>query len=268
MSSYSFLINLGSNISSSVEVSNFIPNRKEVARDKIKIKFGVYTQALESCVWQKLDEVYFENNNNINLNSIYYELSSGQLAVVIPVSLNYKLDNNLDSLPEPYNRHVDGSPVEDRMRLSFRLNELSSSYQGDFPYMMSKARGTFIAFDPLVRAQHDNVRSKLVLVNIHSNRLHEKNIFHLFMANLRDKKVISCDQYRHNSVAILDIDRTKRQDLFFYSKETLGLPIFISYDEQVNSLLSVEHTNPPSELFFNDQINQQKHLKTNWFSKC
>ena len=70
--------------------------------------------------------------------------------------------------------------------------------------------------------------------------------------------------YVHNSACIIDINSSNSEELCFYSKNSLGIPIFISYDD--NGFLSVEHNHPPSEFFFHNKIKGQQILKNKWFS--
>ena len=69
-------------------------------------------------------------------------------------------------------------------------------------------------------------------------------------------------KYVHNSACIVDIRPNSNTELCFYSKDTLGIPIFISYNNL--GYLSVEHTHPPAELFWRNKIKGQQLLKQSW----
>jgi hypothetical protein len=147
MSDYLFIVNVGDNIVNSVHVSKFVPNRRAKSSEYINFKIGVYTQTKNSVNWEKIDEVGFDGDNNIQLKSSDYNLEIGQLAVVIPCEIGFELKESLRVLPKPLSRKVDFAPVSERATISFERGKAVSSYQGDFPYQMSKVKGTFLAFD-------------------------------------------------------------------------------------------------------------------------
>ena len=118
MSNYLFLVNVGDDIVSSVNISKFISNRRASSSEAINFKLGVYTQTKYSINWKKLDEVYFDGLNNIQLKSSDYNLEIGELAVVIPCSINLELKDNLRKLPKPLIRKVDSSLVSERAAIS------------------------------------------------------------------------------------------------------------------------------------------------------
>ena len=268
MSDYLFIVNVGDNIISSVHISKFVPNRRAKSPKYIDFKVGVYTQTKANVNWEKIDEASFNGENNIKLSSSDYNLEIGQLAVVIPCEIGFELKESLRVLPKPLSRKVDFSPVSERATISFERGKAVSSYQGDFPYQMSKVKGTFLAFDALAFNSHKGINNKLILINIFSQELTEKKQFSLHMINSITKENIKKQAYIHNSAAIMNFDCNKDLSYIFYSKDTLGIPIFISYHEDLDSNLSVEHSHPPSEYFFGESkfIGQQE-LKTNWLSK-
>ena len=268
MSDYLFIVNVSDNIVNSVHISKFVPNRRSKSSEYINFKVGVYTQTKANVNWEKIDEVNFNGDNNIQLKSTDYNLEIGQLAVVIPCEIGFELKESLRVLPKPITRKVDSSPVSERATISFQRGKTVSSYQGEFPYQMSKVKGTFVAFDALAFNSQKGVINKLILINIFSQELSEKKQFTLHMANSMTKENIKKQTYTHNSAAIMNFDCNKDFSYIFYSKDTLGVPIFISYHEDLDSNLSVEHSHPPSEYFFGESkfIGQQE-LKTNWLSK-
>ncbi len=265
MSDYVFLANVGKDITSSACLSSFIPNRRSKSISKVDYKVGIYTQSIQSLKWKKLDEIEFKGLNNITIKSTDYDLLVGELVVVVPVGISEQLGDNLDELPKPLSRKVDLSVVSDRGAISFQKGDAFSSYQGDFPFNMSQVKGTFLAFDALTRGNDKDVKSKLIFVNIHSRPIVEKKLFKLCIFDIKTNKMIVCKDYTHNSACIIDIDTSNRSDLIFYSKDTLGIPIFMSYDD--NEYLSVEHTHPPSQYFFYNEFKGQQILKKNWLEK-
>ena len=169
MSDYLFIVNVSDNIVNSVHISKFVPNRRSKSSEYINFKVGVYTQTKANVNWEKIDEVNFNGDNNIQLRSTDYNLEIGQLAVVIPCEIGFELKESLRVLPKPITRKVDSSPVSEMATISFQRGKTVSSYQGEFPYQMSKVKGTFVAFDALAFNSQKGVINKLILINIFSH---------------------------------------------------------------------------------------------------
>jgi len=265
LSEYFFLTNVGNEIINTINLSKFTSNRLSSLNKEIRFKVGVYIQKHDDIKWQKIDEVGFNNTNNIKLCSTDYRLALGQLAVIIPSNIEMVLNDFYDVLPSPLSRKIDFSPVAERAAIYFEKGKAFSSYQGEFPHQMSCFKGSFLTFDPLMKSQNSSIKTKMILINIHTKKLNKKEIFTLNMANSLSNKIILSKDYVHNSACIVDIQSFNDEELCFYSKDTLGIPIFISYDE--DRYLSVEHNHPPSEYFYNNKIDGQKILKHNWLSK-
>ena len=128
MSDYLFIVNVGDNIVSSVHISKFVPNRRAKSSEFINFKVGVYTQTKANVNWEKIDEVSFNGENNIQLSSSDYNLEIGQLAVVIPCEIGFELKESLRVLPKPISRKIDSSPVSERATISFERGKAVSSY--------------------------------------------------------------------------------------------------------------------------------------------
>ena len=265
MSDYLFLANVGDEIVNSVYLSKFIPNRMSQSKAKVTYKVGVYTQNFESINWKKIDEIEFNTNNNIILNSNDYALYVGQLAVIIPVDISVDLRDEYVILPKPLSRKIDLSPVNERATISFIKANAFSSYQGEFPYQMSRIKGTFLAFDSLMKDKNKAIKTKIVFINIYSDKLTEKKSFNLNVANINTNEKIINRKYVHNSASIINMKAIEGTEICFYSKDTLGIPIFISYDD--TDYLSVEHTHPPAEYFWNNKFKGQQILKKHWLSR-
>jgi hypothetical protein len=262
MSDYLFLANIGEGIINSIHLSNFVINRRIESMDKIYYKLGVYTQKFNSTVWEKIDEIEFVETNVV-ISSNDYKLDVGQLAVIIPCSMDFDLHTKYRELPKPISRSVDSAPNFGRSTVMFTKGESFSSYQGEFPFQISKVKGTFLAFDSLINKK-SSVINKIVFINIHSKALNEKIEYEFKVADSNSKELLDKAVYFQNSALILNVSENAR-DLVFYSKDTLGMPIFVSHTD--SEILSVEHTHPPSEFFWNNQIKGQQLMKRNWFSE-
>ena len=63
MSEYNFLLNIGDDIINEVTLTRLIQNRRSSADIYFDFKVGVYTQKFESNLWEKLDEINFNDNS-------------------------------------------------------------------------------------------------------------------------------------------------------------------------------------------------------------
>jgi len=259
MSEYFFLTNVGSDIKNIVEITSSQSNVVGTKKTSINFKIGIYKQGFEDNYWVKLDERYV-NEDFVRLCSDEYPINLGELAVLVMVANDENLEDVYEELPEPISRKIVDTKVNDRASVIFCNKENCSSYQGEFPYLMSKIKGTFLSFDPLVQFGNE-VQNKLFFVNIYSKKIKHKKKYSLCMAENKSKKILNCINYYQNSVAIMDI---KKQDneVIFYSKDTLGIPIFLSFNDK--GFISVEHTHPPSEFFWKEKLRGQGFLKSNW----
>jgi len=264
MSDYIFLVNVGSDIVNSVCLTSLVPNRRKSSCSETNFKVGLYSQKFDSIYWEKLDEVEF-TDKNIVLNSSDYNLDVGQLVVVVPCAVDFLLLDQYDELPKPISRKSDMSPVNARASVYFYKNKSFSSFQGEYPYQMSKVKGSFLAFDSLMQDTNKDINTRVVFINLYSQKLSLKQKFHLNIANSYSKEKVGSIIYVHNSAGIIDIPVNDDMELCIYSKDTLGIPIFISHNNL--GYLSVEHSHPPSELFLKNKSKGQLLLKQNWLNQ-
>jgi len=262
LSDYLFLTKVDEKIENIIYLSQLIPNRQKNDLSCTCFKVGIYLQKFNSLVWHLIDEIFF-SNDDIFINSSDYDINIGELLVVVPVYESTKLDKECVELPKPISRKVDNSPVNERGEIRFKLNETSSSYLGEFPHIMSTIKGTFLSFDPLIQSA-DGIKNKLIFINIHSKKISKKEPLKFYIAHSKSKKIIDCYDYYLNSALIIDIDQDS-EELCFFSRVSLGIPIFISYNS--NQIISVEHTHPPAEMFWEKKFLGQKILKSNWLER-
>ncbi len=265
MSDYLFLVKVNEDISSSVTLTRFVPNCLSSSNQMVDYKVGLYTQEKNRTNWKKLDEIFFENNN-LSISSSDYNLAVGQIAVVVPCFLDFELNDNLEVLPKPISRKRDRAPINERASIIFSMNDEVSSYQGEFPYQMSCiTKGSMLSFSSLMALQDKRIKTTCVFINIFSQKITKKKKFNLFIADADTKEKVLCKEYFNNSACIIDIEGDENKDYVFYSKDTVGIPIYLSYTESDKNELTVEHTHPPTELFWGEnKSKQQAVIKSNW----
>ena len=71
-----------------------------------------------------------------------------------------------------------------------------------------------------------------------------KKSFHIYLVDIKTKEILFKDTCYTNSTNIIDLKNIKNSNnCCFYSDGFLGIPIFISYDNQIG--ISMEHSHPP-----------------------
>ncbi len=252
---YQFLIGVGDGITSQVVLTKFITNRCNTVPLSIEQKVGVYTQENQSTEWHKVDEKSFGPSSFLTFDSEDYGLDVGQIAVVVPVAPDAKLDPVSKTLPKPISRKVDPAPASERGAIRFIKGNSQSSYQGEYPYQMSdRSGGTLLSFGPLFLGQPSEAHTKILLLNMHSGELSDKKEFQAHLASVSTKNILQTCDYTYNSAAVFHIEHSLiSEELVLFSHHTAGIPIYVTYEPNVKDpLLSVEHTHPPTDYFWDD----------------
>jgi hypothetical protein len=142
-----------------------------------------------------------------------------------------------------YNDYTDTTP---EFRASLILtNEKNgfSSYQSEYPYSMVNRKGSLITSASIL-SNYKAVRNIIFIKNIYYKP--EKIKFPLYLVDLKLGTIIKHYNLLTNTTQAIDIDvDLNNNNLYFVSKNYLGIPIFLSEDE--TGQLSFEHTHPPHE---------------------
>ena len=142
-----------------------------------------------------------------------------------------------------YNNFTDTTP-EFRANLSV-TNEKNgfSSYQSEYPYSMLNRKGSLITSSSIL-SNNNAVRNIIFIKNIYFKP--EKIKFPLYVVDRKLKTILKHYILFTNSTNSIEIDfDLGNKNLYFVSKDYLGVPIYLS--EGGNGQLSFEHTHPPIE---------------------
>jgi hypothetical protein len=270
MSDYQFLIGVSDEITSELTLSNVVHNQCDTVPSSIEYKVGVYTQDSLSTEWVKVDERIFGGSTFLSFYSKDYNLNDGEIAVVVPVPIGTNLNQHTNTLPLPISRKLDRSHVNERGMIRFVRDGNQSSYQGEYPHQMSsRTKGSMISFGTLLSGQPNFTHTKIVLINICSSPLSKKEKFKCHLSSVSTTKTLQVHDYTHNSCAIFEVDHSLiSEELVLSSHSTNGIPIFISYNPGIKgSMISVEHSHPPSEYFFGNPDVGLRVFKKTWLPK-
>ena len=126
-----------------------------------------------------------------------------------------------------------------------KKNYGSSSYQSDYPNSMVNKNGSIVS--PLkTLLNKDACINKIFFINLYYKPVVNK--FRYYLVNYKLKKVIYSDEICTNAINEININKDHiKNDIFFVTKNYIGIPIFFS--DQMGHL-SLEHTHPPHEYIF------------------
>jgi hypothetical protein len=189
---------------------------------------------------------YFLNNENISNNEVYF-LADDKI---------YK--NFDDAKLENFNSYTDTKPSF-RANLNIYINNGGfSSYQSEYPYSMIKKRGSIISSVSSL-ANTDAEKNYIIIKNIFEKPIEE--IFKAYLVNYRTKKIEETYEIKTNNTNCIEINKKLiKPEIFFTTKEYLGIPIYASLK---NNYLSFEHTHPPHEYI----LSKNKFVKVNELKK-
>jgi hypothetical protein len=173
-----------------------------------------------------------------------------------------KVANTLDQLI--ISDHMDTSPIW-RSNIQLCSATTRTGYQGEYPKeMLFVKKGTMVSIGPLVQ-KDENIKTKMIFIIMRRNPKVEAH--KITLATLKTRRVLSEETVFSNRSTVIDLselDHDPTDPLCVFSKETTGIPLFLSHDLEF-SQLSFEHNLPATEMlvFGNRRLCQEK-MKTWW----
>tara|TARA_B100000029_G_C17586352_1_gene961235 strand:+ start:1328 stop:2104 length:777 start_codon:yes stop_codon:yes gene_type:complete len=132
-----------------------------------------------------------------------------------------------------------------------------SSYQSEYPFSMTTKQGSILSSTSSL-TNKDSEKNILFFVNIFAKPVKEK--FSIYFVNYEKKEIVSKREAITNEVNFYRLEKEEiDKDIFLYSQNFLGIPIFLS---EKNCHISMEHTHPPHEyVHSNDRFTLINNLK-------
>ena len=121
-----------------------------------------------------------------------------------------------------------------------------SSYQAEYPFKMTKAKGSVItSISSVTNINAD--KNYIFFKNIFELPIHEK--FKIFIVDLKEKKIKTIFEAKTNYSNIFELKKEYiLPEMFLVTDKYIGIPIYIS---EKDGHLSMEHTNPPISSILN-----------------
>ena len=196
------------------------------------------------------------------------DVEDHEMVVAVPKKLNI-FQEIYNNIPEPDSLKIDNSIIAQRASLNFSYMNSTTSYQGEYPYIMSNLKkGTLLTFDALKQINLSSSKNFLILMNISKN-VNSLAPIRIEYFDPKNRKKVESIYARRNSFSIFEtseyeINLDNPSTVFFRSNEATFIPLILSIDINTNQL-SVEHTHPPTEYFFGSQKLQHVNLmKKQW----
>jgi len=174
------------------------------------------------------------------------------------------LDGSFDCLPE-FNE-FESVPAW-RANLKIIGKGTSVSYQGEYPYQMTKIRGgSIVSFVPFIQ-KSTTIKNYLFYVSFSSHVETKRGVVEF--KNLKTMKKISEFDVVSNSVNFIDLNSIVFEDgqIMITGSGIMGVPVFFSTDEN-GKKMSLEHTMTPSEysIFCEPEVRRSimQNMKTYW----
>lgn len=198
---------------------------------------------------QELDNVkhnsqfhFLESSDNTN-SEIYFLADPGDLIGYDKLSL------------KNFNRFTDTSPdFRANLRILLKGGGGFSSYQSDYPYAMTKKKGSILSPISAI-ANKDADKNFIFIKNIYEKPIFKK--FNAYLVNIDTRKIEEVFEIKTNYTNIIELDKKFiKPEIFLFTKDYLGVPMYVSLRDKH---VSFEHTHPPHEYILSN--NKHKKIK-------
>lgn len=230
------------------------------------VYLGVYKITKNKWKLLKVDECQPEEFKEIHREN--YDVNNFEMLVVVPKRTNEFPEETIN-LPKPSSLRIDRSPIADRASINFSLEKSLTSYQGEYPFEMALIKkGSFLSFDILKNPNKEKYLNYLILINVFQSAK-DQSCLKVNYFSPKNPDLKKYFQAKRNSFTIKNLNLLENQinnceTLFFTSSQCLFIPLTLSINIETKHL-SLEHTHPPTELFFGDnKFEPIKIIKQQW----
>ena len=187
---------------------------------------------------------FYLKENKVKNNDIFFLATKKQIELFDKNKIN-----DLGSFTSQKNYRASFS-------IFYRKSNGFSSYQSEYPFKMTKARGSVVTSTALVT--NYGCKNYLLLKNIIDAPINKN--FNAYIVNYKTKKIIDTFQLKTNCSNFLELtDKHIQPENYLITDKYLCIPIYIS---EKDGHISMEHTNPlTSNLLSEDRVELTKKFK-------
>lgn len=254
MTYYYFLARPRHDVSTTITVTQFVPNVLGRQLHRVPFDVAVYSLLPDQVVWLLRDVRTFGDSQHVTISSESLGLAVGDIAVALPVTAGNPPPERTAMLPAPATRTIDGSPVATRCSLRFHWSGVSSSYQSEYPLVMAdRTTGAVNSFNLSAFPQGDAAVVLFCAVNI-TRDAGVSTMSYTITPVGTDGATLdgAAATARRNACTVIETDSTEAAHRLAYtSGDAVFLPIYVTLSHSSRGPeMSVEHTHPPHEMFW------------------
>ena len=261
-----FLPYVNKNITSELLITNIVQN---TTSNYIKIspfKIVILRYCSNDNLWNFVKFINF-SSNYLKISTNDLKAQAGDMFLIFPVQDSFMLPKNNSLFPNIFLKQNDFSPHTIRGKLSFIEQDSKTSYMSEYPFHMSQidSGSSFCMPEMLIGKKSNDIY--LIFVSILES-IPTKQEFFLDMIELHENKLLSQVKIYPNKSNIIKLNKFSKKN-FYIKANAVGIPIFLNreFGSSGNVSLNVEHTHPPSELFYDNPFANQANIKRNWFNR-
>jgi hypothetical protein len=251
---YYFLARPHRDVTTTITVTNLVPNLRGHSMRSTAFDIAVYTFHRKLERWQMRASRAFEDLHHVTISSEEVGLEVGEIAVALPVSPGFRDPIKMRELPEPMVRTIDDSPVATRCSLRFHWSGIASSYQSEYPLgMANRVSGSVSSFNLSTIPQGQGTKVLFCAINITRDPTQGIGSYKIVPVDgegvaLNDAATTAL---RNACTTIETAPIEAAQRLAYLSNDAVFLPIYVSLSHSEHGPeMSVEHTHPPHEMFW------------------
>lgn len=208
-------------------------------KDKEPSNFSLFSASILNNKW-KINEVdCYSNNNFYTLNN--YQTNNTEIFFLSKPQEIKKNEKTLNEKLLDLNQFTNTVP-DFRCNLKIYNDKGGfSSYQADYPHIMATKNGNVVSPLGMLLNNNTNSNNFLYFQNIFYKPIKKK--FSSYILDLNTNRIIKENIIQTNKGNVIKIeDEWIKKNYYFFSKNFLGIPIYISI---LGSHISLEHTHPP-----------------------
>ena len=251
MSDYMYLPKISGDVESSLTITNIVTNSRGPSPVRSEFDLLVLEPIRGSQGWKAVRRLNFDGAEVKQLSSSDYSLDVGELVVVLPVDKSNEYRFELESLPIPKSRSVDSSLCTSRGSLRFHYAGSSSSFQSEYPTsMVQRNSGNMTSFRIPDRELDNNKTHLACFINLSNTENSNHKEVEIIVLN---EKRLNFDRlnFVRNACTNYEIPlHLHKTQLTFTINGCVAIPLFVSLCTSPIKQITVEHSHPPSEMFW------------------